>query len=126
MKSFIFTIFLAILLVTGSILHMCRLKTSAEALIECNNTLITQLHKDDFKAAKNSIDELESRICDIEPFFASLGNHDEIDIIEQNIAELRSYTEGEQKYDAIAKAYVLLYQLEHLPKNLRLCFENIF
>lgn len=126
MKSFILTIFLGILLVAGSTLHMYNLKSSASELIEHNEMLTEKLHNNDFKGALASIDELHEKVCDIEPFFAALGNHDEMNIIEQNLAELKSFTEGGQKYDAISKAYVLSFLFEHLPKNLQLRLENIF
>ncbi len=126
MKSFLLTIFLGILLVIGSTLHMYKLKSSAEELIDCNDTLTEQLYNSDFEGALSSIDTLHEKICEIEPFYESLGDHTEINIIEQNLAELKSFTEGEQKYDAISKAYVLSCLFEHLPKNLQLRLENIF
>lgn len=126
MKSFMLTIVLGILLISGSLLHMQKLQTSAEELINHNQTLTEQLRNDDFSGALKSVDTLHVKICEIEPFFATLGNHDEMNIIEQNLAELQSYIEGGQKYDAISKAYVISFLFEHLPKNLHIKLENIF
>lgn len=114
------------ILLTGSILHTTKMKNSAEELMGYNEILITQLQNDDFEAALSSTDKLKKKLAGLETFFSTLGNHDDLDIIEQNLAELQSLTEGKQKYDALAKAYVISHLCENLPKNLRLKAENIF
>lgn len=126
MKSFILTTVLGIILVIGGAFHMHRMRNSTAELIEYNDILTERLRSNDFDGALQSIDELHEKICEIEPFFATLGNHDEINVIEQNIAELKCFTEGKQKYDALSKAYVISFLCEHIPKNLQLSIENIF
>lgn len=126
MKSFILTVLMSVILLAGGILHTNKMKNSAEELIGYNEILTNQLQNDDFDAALSSIAELQNKLEGLESFFSTLGNHDDLDIIEQNLAELQSLTEGKQKYDALAKAYVISHLCEHLPKNLRLKTENIF
>ena len=74
----------------------------------------------------NLLKENNYEIKSLEVFFASTGNHQEIDNIEMSLAELKRYIEGHQKYDALAKSQVLDFLFHHLPKNSRLKTENIF
>ncbi|MGN1116825.1 MAG: DUF4363 family protein, partial [Candidatus Ornithomonoglobus sp.] len=90
-----------------------------------NNKIILALENDDFESADTSISVLYEYIEQYEPFFSAIGNHEEIDNIEMNLAELKAYSAGRLKYDALAKSRSLSFLFGHLPKNSRIKIENI-
>lgn len=125
-KSFIFAICLSITLLVTSIFYNIKLEELSSHLSETVNDITANLHNEDFNSASESAKKLEDEIKNLEVFFASTGNHQEIDNIEMSLAELKRYIEGQQKYDALAKSQVLDFLFHHLPKNSRLKTENIF
>ncbi len=126
MKSFITALVLAAVLAAASIFHIMRLESISAALLEMNSQITASLEAEDYESACRIIDDMTRKLEGFEPFFAAMGNHEEIDNIEMTLAELRSYAEGGFKYDAEAKSYTLDFLFEHLPKNSRLRFENIW
>jgi phosphoenolpyruvate carboxylase len=125
-KSFIFAIGLSITLLVIGIFYNIKLEEVSSRLCETVNNITASLHNEDFISASKNTKKLENEIKKLEVFFASTGNHQEIDNIEMSLAELKRYIEGEQKYDALAKSQVLDFLFHHLPKNSRLRIENIF
>ena len=125
MKSFITALAIAAALISGSLFYMSKLETASDELSDINKAITANLTRDEFKSAYENIKKLRDELERVEPFLAMLGNHEEIDNIESNLAELEHYTEGEHKVDAIAKTGVLSFLFEHLPKNSRLKIENI-
>lgn len=125
-KSFIFAIGLSITLLVISIFYNIKLEEVSSRLCETVNNITVSLHNEDFISASKNTKKLENKIKKLEVFFASTGNHQEIDNIEMSLAELKRYIEGEQKYDALAKSQVLDFLFHHLPKNSLLRIENIF
>lgn len=126
MKSFIVSVCLAIILTLFGLFQSYRLEKASEDLIILNNEIQHSLEENQFSSASDKVHMLAERIEDIEPFFASLGDHSEIDEIEITLRELEKYTEGKIKYDALAKSNSLTFLFEHIPKNHRVKIENIF
>lgn len=126
MKSFVISLLLAAVLIGCGIFHQVKFEAAADELTAVNDKIIDGLNREDFPDAMSAINELSGKVERFELFFAALGNHDEIDSIELCISELRGYTQGELKYDALSQAYSLSFLLEHLPRNSRVRIENIF
>lgn len=125
MKSFITALCIAVALIIASSFSTKHLEQIASSLENTNNKVADAIRKDDFDTAVKEIAELSDYLAQCEPFFAATGNHEEIDNIEMNLAELRIYAMGGFRYDALSKSEVLSFLFNHLPKNSRLKLENI-
>lgn len=125
MKSFFIALTLAACLTAAGIFSLCRLESASAGLLDENGRVIAALEKDDPRGAARHIALLSEAVEKYEPFFAALGNHEEIDKIEMTLAELRAYAEGGRTPDALAKARSLEFLFGHLPKNSRVLTENI-
>lgn len=125
MKSFLAALSLALVIIICGCFSLGHLEKISDELTEENNRVISALESDDFASADTSISRLYEYIEQYEPFFAAIGNHEEIDNIEMNLAELKAYSAGRMKYDALAKSRSLDFLFGHLPKNSRIRIENI-
>ena len=126
MKSFIIALFLGAFLLVSSKIYIAKLESASQKLLDINASISQSIENEDFSAAADSTKTLSDELSDFETFFAALGNHQEIDNIETSLAELESFIDGKQKYDALSKTNVLTFLFEHLPKNSKLKIENIF
>lgn len=126
MKSLITALVIAALLGIGSEIYMYRLENASWELSAINSEVFEAINDEDYEKAMEAIDRLSERMEDAEMFFGAMGNHEETDSININIAELRGYTEKRCKSDAAAKCRVLSYLFDHLPQNSHLRLENIF
>jgi hypothetical protein len=124
-KSFITSLVIAAILITGGIIYTTQLSKKSNNLMQIIDDIEICINNDDFKTATEHIEKLSNEISDFEPFFLATGDHAEIDNIEINISELMSLTEGELKSQALAKVYVIKFLFKHLPQNTFLSFENI-
>ncbi len=125
MKSFFVALSLAFVIIICGCFSLNHVERISHKLSEENDRIIYALENDDFVSADTSISILYEYIEKNEPFFAAIGNHEEIDNIEMNLAELKAYSAGRLKYDALAKSRSLAFLFGHLPKNLRIKIENI-
>ena len=126
MKSFIIALFLGAFLLVSSKIYIAKLESASQKLLDINASISQSIENEDFSAAADSTKKLSDELSDFETFLAALGNHQEIDNIETSLAELESFIDGKQKYDALSKTNVLTFLFEHLPKNSKLKIENIF
>lgn len=125
MRSLIIALIIAALLVLSSEIYMVRLENTSKELSEINVKVFDALNDEDYETALGYIDELSEKMDSTEMFFGAMGNHEETDKINMNIAELRGYAEEERGVDAAAKCRVLRFLFGHLPENSRLKIENI-
>ena len=125
MKSFIISLAIAALLIAGGIFNIAHIEKISADLYGINAEIAEALRNEEYELAQSKIPELERTVTNYEPFCATLENHEEVDAIESNIAELKIYTESRHQSDALAKSNVLAFLFEHLPKNSRIKLENI-
>lgn len=125
MKSFVVAMIIAVILFGGSNLYMKKLESVSHELSSINTSVSNAIQKEDYNTAQKEIENMYECIERSYMFFSSMGNHSELDNIETNLSELKGYTEGKSKYDALSKCYALSYLFEHLPANSRLKIENI-
>ncbi len=125
MRSFVTAIIIAALLIAGSEMHMVRLEKASYELSELNREIYGSILDERYDDALEAVDKLSERMHETEMFFGAMGNHEETDNININIAELKSYTEEGRRSEAAARCRVLFYLFGHLPENSRLKIENI-
>lgn len=125
MKSVITVIIMAAALIGGGIIYMNRLHSVSEELIRMNGEIEEAVKNDRFDDASYKIDELYGYLDEKEPYFEAFGDHEELDKIKMNLAELDEYIAADYKTDAAAKVKVLDFLFNHLPKNYQLKMENI-
>jgi 5'-deoxynucleotidase YfbR-like HD superfamily hydrolase len=125
MKSFIVTLIIGAVLVTGSVLYSHRLETEADKLSEITDSLKESVKSEDYKTATKHAEKLNKCLSDFEKFFLATGDHLEIDNIKINLAELKSFIKYEMQSDAMSKIYVLDFLFNHLPHNTKVRIGNI-
>lgn len=125
MKSLITVIIMAAALIGGGMLYMHQLHGVSEELIRINGDIEEAVKNDMFDKASDKIDELYGYLDEKEPYFEAFGDHEELDKIKMNLAELDEYIDAAHKTDAAAKTKVLDFLFKHLPKNYQLKVENI-
>lgn len=125
MKSFIVTLIIGAVLVTGSVLYSHRLETEADKLSEITDSLKESVKSEDYKTATKQAEKLNKCLSDFEKFFLATGDHLEIDNIKINLAELKSFIKYEMQSDAMSKIYVLDFLFNHLPHNAKVRIGNI-
>ena len=89
MKSFIVTLIIGAVLVTGSVLYSHHLKTEADKLSEITDNIKESVKAEDYKSAENQTEKLNKSVSEFEKFFLATGDHLEIDNIKINLAELK-------------------------------------
>lgn len=125
MKSVITVLIMAAALMTGGVLYSNQLYNISERLLEINGGIEKNLTGSEFDEASDGVDELYNYLDEKEPYFEAFGDHEELDKIKMNMAELEKYIDERERTDALAKVNVLDFLFEHLPKNYRVRIENI-
>lgn len=125
MKSFITALIIAALLCAFSIFYSHKLKAVSDMLIQETDEIYAALLRDDFSAAADRTRRLDGNVNRLEPFLAIFGNHEDVTLIEGNLAELEVYARDAAKTDALASARYIANLFEHMPENLYIRLENI-
>lgn len=125
MKSFIITILIGAVMVTGSILYARHLEKEADSLLGITKEIKSAINNDDYENAEKHIDKLNKRVNKFEKFFLATGDHIEIDNIKIHLSELKSFNGHNMKSDALSKVYVLEFLFSHLPHNSQVRMGNI-
>ncbi len=125
MKSFMITLVLAAVMVVSGIFCSSYIGQVAGELSERNETVSELIQRADFSAATEQAEMLSEEIEKKKIILAITLDHTELDKIETNLAELLSYSQDQQAYDAAAKCQTLHFLFRHLPKNYQLKWENI-
>lgn len=125
MKSFISALIIGAVIVFGSIAYTSHLEEISKRLLECNSEIETLIRNDRYDSAEQLIKEMSEYIKSKESVLAATGNHEEIDKIEINLAELTEYAAECCKADTLTKIKTLNILFRHLPKNYKLRPENI-
>lgn len=126
MKSMIVAAILLAGVLFGSAAYTAKLTGVSVELMRINKEIQLELEAENYENAERKIGEMSEYLTDNEPVLSAMGNHEEIDKMRMNIAELYRYSRGEMQVDALSKSEVLDFLYLHLPKNYRLRLENIF
>lgn len=125
MKSFIISLCIAILIIAGGGVFTGYIDNISKELCRVNTEIKIMLEEEEYEKAANAADALSEKIRESKIILASTIDHQAIDNIERNVAELYSYSKSGQGFDALAKCEVLEVLFEHLPKNYAIKPENI-
>lgn len=125
MKAFITSIVIAAVIVAGSILYTHKLETISGELAAMNDVITEHIEKENYDDADKKISELGEYLEDKREMLATTGNHQELDNIQIYLSELKRFSQGEMKTDALSRCQVLDFLFHHLPQDYRLRIENI-
>lgn len=125
MKSVIAALTLILAVVAGGFAYTANLVKVSNELSEMNAAVQSSLENNYIENAEHQIEQMRGYLEDKESVLSAMGDHDELDEIKMNIAELEQYVKGEMKTDALAKSEVLEFLFEHMPENYRLKLRNV-
>ncbi len=125
MKGLIISLCIASAIVTGSAVYANHTKSVSAELGKINASVMESLAENDFDGAAAKIDELKEYLDKKRTVLSATDNHEELDKIEMNIAQMSGFTEGGRQIDAAAHCKTLAFLFEHLPKNYELRLGNI-
>ena len=125
MKSLIIAVIIACIIVFGGVYATNKLSDVSENLIDMCEEMNESIEENDFKKADKLIEKISKYVDENYVMFATSIDHNEIDKIEMNVNQMKSYIKEKQKADALSFGNVLLGLFEHLPKDYKLKLENI-
>jgi 5-bromo-4-chloroindolyl phosphate hydrolysis protein len=125
MRSVIIALALMLCVVTGGGMYTSTLLNVSDELSELNSSVRDSLYRDNIEGARSGITQMKDYLSKKESILSAMGNHEDIDKIKINMAELEIYTLCDEIPDALAKSEVLEFLFSHLPENYRLKPENI-
>lgn len=125
MKSFIISVIIGILVISGCMYSTYCIENVSKELREDNKKIVNFLKEEDFRGAKEVAKDMSDYLDEEKVKLAIIMDHSELDKIELGIAELEGYIEGEIKTDALAKCSMIDVMVRHMPKNYKVKFENV-
>ena len=125
MKSVIAALTLILAVIIGGLAYTSSLVEVSDELSEMNAAVQSSLENNYTENAEHQIEQMRGYLEDKETVLSAMGDHDELDEIKINIAELEQYVKGEMKTDALAKSEVIEFLFEHMPENYRLKLRNV-
>ena len=125
MKAFVTSIVIGIVIIAGSILYTHHLQTISDELVVINDAIMSYIENEQYDEANGKIQELSDYLESKRQMLATTGNHQELDTIQVNLSELKRFSQGRMKTDALSKCQVLDFLFHHLPQDYKLKFENI-
>ncbi len=125
MKSLIVAIIIAFSIILTGVYSTKKLEDMSEYLIEMCDKTNKEIENDNFEKAEEYILEIEDFVEENYTMFASTIDHNEIDKIDMNIDQMKTYVAQGIKADSLSYGNILLGLIEHLPKDHRLKIENV-
>lgn len=125
MKSFVVSLVLAALIITGGIWSNIYMDNISGGMYKHTEKIEKYLEKEDFPSALEVEYGLYKQLENKKKLLATTIDHTTIDSLERNLFELISYTKSEQSYDALAKCEVLKIMIKQLPRNYSIKLENV-
>ncbi len=125
MKSVIAAAVLMAAVICGSAVYTSSLITVSEELSEMNRGVQNDLRNGKQESANDGIKQMQEYLEAKDGILSIVGDHNELDKIKINMAEMQEYAKGGTEADALAKSEVLEFLFEHMPENYRLMFKNV-
>ena len=126
MRSMIVAAILLGVVLGGGAAYTSLLTDVSLELVNINEEVQKKLEEENYDEAIDRIGKMSQYLSENEAILAAMGNHEEIDKMRTNLAELYRYTNDKMRTDALSKSEVLEFLYLHLPKNYQLKLENIF
>lgn len=125
MRSFIVSMIILGVIIAGSIFSVNYIENITDSMAEKNSQIAEALNNNDFYSAQTLVNELDKYIREKRTVLSTVIDHNCLTTIEVYVSELKQYTAGEIRHDALVKSAALDKLFEELPKNYKLNMENI-
>ncbi len=125
MRSLFVALIIAFITVFGSIEYTRHLENISRQMIEQNQEIEKDIMSQNYDTASEKTKQLSDFIEEKRSLLDAVGNHQELDEIERNLAELVSFTDDRMHADALSKCYSLEFLIRALPRNFKIKIENI-
>lgn len=125
MRSFIVSVIIAAAIIFACFFHTYHIEKVSVNLLKSNNALHYALENEDFESAEILTENMTEYIKNKKFSLAAIMDHNELNKIETNLAELDTYIKNNVKADALAKCSTIDVILRNMPQNYRLKIENI-
>ena len=125
MRGVIAAFIISAAIVGGSFIYTDKMNKISGELTEINNSVAEKINAEDYDAAMSDIERLRGAVDERRVFLTATGNHTRLDEVEKSVSELMSYAEDREKSDAYARCRSLGVLIENLPRDYRICLENI-
>lgn len=125
MRSLFVALIIASVTVFGSIEYTRHLEKISAQMMEQNQEIEKDIMAENYDAASQKTKRLSDFIEEKRSLLDAVGNHQELDEIERNLAELVSFTDDHMHGEALSKCYSLEFLIRALPRNFRIKVENI-
>ncbi len=125
MRSVIVALTIIAISVGGSIIYTNHLENTANEMMLKNNSITVNILNEKYNDAEIEIKSLKNFVKEKRTVLDAVGNHQELDDIEGQLAELLAFTHEGDKNQALSKCYMLEFLIQSLPRNFKLKLENI-
>ncbi len=125
MRSVIVALGIIVLCVAGSLLYTTHLEATANEMLKTNNSITASVVNEEYERAVVEIKSLTSYVREKRVLLDAIGNHQELDDIEEKLSELLAYAYEKDKMHSLSKCYMLDFLIKSLPRNFKLKIENI-
>lgn len=125
MKTFVFSMILAIITVLGGILFNMQIDKSAKVMQAQEHHISSHLSNGNISSALSEIEKLIAYIDQKRTVLASTIDHKVLDDIEVCVAEIRGFAEESEISLALTRCRKLEHLIRHLPANYSLTLQNI-
>ena len=125
MRGVISALVIAAAIVAGSFIYTNRMNKISDELTDINNSIAEKIESEDYDGAAEDIKRLRGSVDSRRVFLTATGNHVRLDEIELGVSELEGYANERQKPDAYSKCRSLGVLIEKLPRDYKICLENI-
>ena len=120
----IITIIIALIIISNFLIENYLNKTSQDLVKELEE--IKELIKNNNEEAKKKIDNFEEEWKKINPVWATIVMHQELDNIYQALIKVKSYAENDEITDALQEIETAIFFANHVRDRERVCLKNIF
>ncbi len=125
MRSVIVALVIIAISVGGSVIYTNHLENTANEMLLKNNIITINILNENYNDAEIEIKSLQKFVKEKRAVLDAVGNHQELDDIEGELAQLLAFTHEDDKKQALSKCYMLDFLIESLPRNFKLKLENI-
>lgn len=126
MKSLIIAIIISVIIIGGAIFCSRSVENLIGGLLQINQAMMEDIKKENYESASRRIDEISKTVEDNAVILSSYLDHNEVDKIELQIAQIEAYIDEEEKAMALASGNTLGMLFYRLPRDYRVRLENIF
>lgn len=114
------------LIILVGIGNYCLLNRDARILLDSVRKVQEAVEKDNWQEARTYFHETRSSWQKMRAYWPMTVHHQEMDRIEESMNKLKSYLRHENKTEAMAEMYNLIYFIKHIPQKEAFNLQNVF